>query len=83
MSKFLTEDEVRAFARDEWQRLRRAEQAKCRHARSATLGDGGPVCDQCGALITPDADGTFDFSGNIEKLSPLEQKHINYGKEKS
>ena len=81
MTNFLTEEEVREFTRSELQRLREAEQARCRHARSATLTDGIPVCDQCGALITPDSEGTFNLGD--KPLSPLEQKHISYGKEKN
>ena len=78
MTKFLTEEEVRAFARDEWQKLREAEQARCRHARAGTLTDDGLVCDQCGAPITSDAEGTFNFGD--EPLSPLERKHIDQTK---
>ena len=83
MSKFLTEGEVREFARDEWRRLREIEQARCSHTRSATLSDDGPVCDQCGKLIMPDENGTFDFSSNGGELSQLERKHVSYGKERS
>ena len=81
MTKFLTEKEVRAFARSEWQKLREAEQARCSHARSGTLTDDGLVCDQCGKLIEPGANNTFDF-GN-EPLSSLERRHINQTWEES
>lgn len=79
MTKFLTEDEVRAFARDEWRQLREAEQARCTHVRSATITDGGLVCDQCGKYLRPDADGIWDM-GNAP-FSPLEKKHISRTRE--
>ena len=77
MTKFLTEEEIRAFVRDEWSRLTSEKQALCKHARSGTLQDSGNVtCDECGKIITAD-DISFDNT-----FSPLEQRALSKHKER-
>ena len=78
MTKFLTEEEIRAFARDEWAKQEREReltlQVHCRHARSGTLHDNGDVtCDQCNKVVTAD-DVFFGYSS---LPSSAEQKSIN------
>ncbi len=53
-----TEDEIRKWAREEWEKLDaekvEAEQAACSHARSGTHMGGGVIkCDDCKKVVTP------------------------------
>lgn len=50
----LTETEIRVVVRDECERIDREKQAICPHTRSATMREGVPYCDVCGAEVVFD-----------------------------
>ena len=71
----LTSDELLDLIRQELDRRDVERQNLCVHAQSATLYADSLRCDQCGKILTPDEDGTW----NIGRLpfGRLEQSHMD------